>query len=281
VPTYAQLESERWWGREIVTAELDWLGDELCSRLRRPRAAAGSKGDNQHLSGAHRSQEWIRNSRYATNRTYTVQSGLNSTQVRHISGFDMVPGEWGSAQNQRLMIEQTRRLLAAMRGGRLDEVRELFGTTNGSTVTGWNNVTNSFASSDSSHLEHWHLSIDRRHCANRRLMERIVAIALGEDDEDMPTVDEIWAKRFAEYVDEDGNGIRDMRTVADILYATHRAALAAANPDRIVAGVLAGLGQLPNGVTVSDEQLERVVRRAIEDVNRAEVPAPRTPGPVG
>ena len=116
MPTYAQLESERWWGREIVTAELDWLGDVLCSRLRRPRAAAGSKGDNEHLNGAHRSQEWILNSRWATSRTYTVQSGLNATQLRHISGFDMVPGEWGSAQNRRLMIEQTGRLLAAMRG---------------------------------------------------------------------------------------------------------------------------------------------------------------------
>jgi hypothetical protein len=280
VPTYAQLESERWWGREIVTAELDWLGDVLCSRLRRPRAAAGSKGDNEHLSGSHRSQEWILNSRWATSRTYTVQSGLNATQLRHISGFDMVPGEWGSAQNRRLMIEQTGRLLAAMRAGRLDEVRQLFGTTNGSTVTGWNNVTNSFASSDSSHLDHWHLSLDRRQCANRGLMERIVAIALGEDD-DMPTVEEIWAKRFQEYVDEDGNRIRDLRTVADILFATHRAALAAANPDRIVAGVLAGLADLPNGVTVSEEQLARVVRRAIDDVDRGEVPAPREPGPVG
>jgi len=281
VPTYAQLESERWWGREVVTAELDWLGDTLCARLRRPRAAAGSKGDNAHLNGAHRSQEWILNSRYSTSRSYTVQGGLSATQLRHISGFDMVPGEWGSAQNRILMIAQTGRLLAAMRGGKLDEVRELFGTTNGSTVTGWNNVTNSFTSSDSSHLEHWHLSLDRRHCANRRLMERIVAIALGEDDDDMPTVDEIWAKRFAEYVDEDGNGRRDMRTVADILFATHRAALAAANPDRIVAGVLAGLRELPNGVTVSDEQLERVVRRAIGDVDRGDVPAPRQPGPVG
>jgi len=280
VLTYAQLESERWWGREVVTAELDWLGDTLCARLRRPRAAAGSKGDNAHLNGAHRSQEWILNSRFSTSRSYTVQSGLNATQVRHISGFDMVPGEWGSAQNRRLMIEQTGRLLAAMRAGRLDEVRELFGTVNGSTVTGWNNVTNSFASSDSSHLDHWHLSLDRRHCTNRPLMERIVAIALGED-EDMPTVDEIWGRQYREYIDEDRDGVREPRTMADILLATHRAAVTAANPDRIVAGVLAGLSEMPNGVTVTDEQLERVVRRAIDDADRGEVPAPRAPGPVG
>ena len=277
MPTYAQLESERWWGREVVTAELDWLGDELCSRLRRPRASAGSKGDNEHLNGAHRSQEWILNSRYCTSRSYTVQSGLNATQLRHISGFDMVPGEWGTSRNRTLMIAQTGRLLAAMRGGRLDEVRELYGTTNGSTVTGWNNVTNSFASSDSSHLEHWHLSLDRRHCANRALMERIVAIALGEDDDDMPTVDEIWGRQFREYIDEDHDGVREPRTMADILLATHKAAVTAANPDRIVAGVLAGLREMPNGITVTDEQLERVVRKAIEDVDRGSVPAPRTP----
>ena len=37
MPSYAQLEAEIWWGREIVTAELAWLGSELCRRTGRPR----------------------------------------------------------------------------------------------------------------------------------------------------------------------------------------------------------------------------------------------------
>ncbi len=50
----------------------------------------------------------------------------------------------------------------------------------------------------------------------------LVAAMLAGEDVDMPTVDEIWSKQFKEYVDEDGNRVRDERTVADILYATHR-----------------------------------------------------------
>jgi hypothetical protein len=45
---------------------------------------------------------------------------------------------------------------------------------------------------------------------------------LTKEDSDMPTVDEVWAKSFAEYVDENGNAVRDKRTVADVLYAAHR-----------------------------------------------------------
>jgi hypothetical protein len=44
VPTYAELQAEPWWGREIVTAELDYLGDELCRRTGRPRVAAPRSG---------------------------------------------------------------------------------------------------------------------------------------------------------------------------------------------------------------------------------------------
>lgn len=177
MPTYAQLQAESWWGREIVTPELDWLGDELCRRTRRPRAAAGTKGDSRHLRGSHRSQEWIEKSRYCTDRHYTVQSGLTDTQRRHVAGFDFNPG------SDAAMKALSRRIIAAMKAGRLDEVVEFFGTTDGRTVDGWDNRRNRKATSDSSHLWHWHLSIDRRHCADRRLMERIVAIALGEDDD--------------------------------------------------------------------------------------------------
>ena len=184
--TYAQLQAESWWGREVVTPEMDWLGDELCRRTKRPRGAAGTKGDNAHLKGSHRSQEWILKSRYCTSRTYTVQSGLTSAQARHVAGFDFTPG------SDSQMIAQCKRIYAAMRAGQLDEVREFYGNVNGDRVVdGWDNVRDRTASSDSSHLWHWHLGIDRRHCANRSLMERIVAVALGDPlEEDMPLTDD-------------------------------------------------------------------------------------------
>ncbi|MEV4384401.1 hypothetical protein AB0J68_01530 [Micromonospora sp. NPDC049580] len=192
--TSAQIQAESYWNREIVTPEIDWLGDELCRRTKRPRTAFGSKGNTAHLRGAHRSQEWIKRSRYSTNRTYTVQSGLTADQERHVAGLDFTPGEWGTARNRALMVEQTGRLMVAMKAGQLDEVTELFGTTNGRTVTGYNNRTNQAATSDDSHLDHWHLTIDRRHCRNKQLMERILRIALGlpTEDDDMTPEEHNW-----------------------------------------------------------------------------------------
>jgi hypothetical protein len=184
MPTYAQLQAESWWNREIVTPELDWLGDEICRRTGRPRVAAGSKGDNVHLNGAHRSQEWIERSRFCTSRTYTVQSGLTVQQQRHIAGFDFTPG------SDKAMIAQCKRLMAALRAGTLEEVREFYGNVDGDRIVdGWDNLRNRAASSDSSHLWHWHLSIDRRKLTDRKLMERILAVALGDqlpEEDDMP-----------------------------------------------------------------------------------------------
>lgn len=170
------IQAEYWWQREIVTVELDWLGDELCRRTGQPRTAAGTKGNTAHLNGGHRSQEWILRSLYCTNRSYTVQSGLTATQARHIAAFDFTPG------NVVDMIAQSRRLIAAMKAGFLDEVLAIYCNVDGDRIVdGWNNVLDRAATSDSSHLWHWHLTLDRRHMTNRALMERIVSIALGDD----------------------------------------------------------------------------------------------------
>lgn len=177
--TQSQFAADPWVRREVVTAELDWLGDELCRRTGRPRGAAGTKGDHRHLRGAHRSQEFIDRSPLCTNRTYTRQSGLTAEQSRHVAGFDFTPG------NTQDMIDQSRRLLAEVRSGRLEAVREIYCNVDGDRVVdGWDNVRDRAATSDSSHLWHWHLTLDRRRCADRSLMERILAIALGEPVEE-------------------------------------------------------------------------------------------------
>jgi len=173
--TIAQLTAEPWWNREIVTDELSWLGDELCRRTGRPADAAGDKGNTVHLRGSHRSQEWIKNSAYCTDRSYTVQSGLTAEQLRHVAGFDFTPG------SAEAMIAQCKRLMAALKSGQLEEVREFYGNVDGDQVVdGWNNLADRAATSDSSHLWHWHISFDRRQVHNRALMERIVHIALGD-----------------------------------------------------------------------------------------------------
>lgn len=258
---YAQLQAEPWWGREVVAPELDWLGDELTRRTGRPRTAAGTKGDNEHLSGSHRSQEWILNSRWATSRTYTVQSGLTVEQMRHIAGFDFVPGEWGSARNRKLMAEQTGRLIAAMRAGKLDGVREVYGTTDGRTVTGWDNVRNRTVTADLSHLDHWHAGFDRRRLTDRRLMERVLAVALGEED-DMPLTDEdvdkVWNERIVI------SPTRDMQ-------ARNAHALAvrySSNASKGIVGVLAGQAAIMAKLDGADEGTTRQVVRAELDRHR-------------
>jgi hypothetical protein len=190
MPTLAELRSEPWWDREIVTPEVRWLGAELCRRTGRPADAFGAKGNTAHLRGAHRSQEWLINSRWCTNRSYTVQAGLTGDQLRYIAGVDWTPG------NVEAMIAQSRRLMAAVKSGALEAVRELYCNVDGDKVVdGWDNVRDRAASSDSSHLWHWHLSLDRRRLRDGALMAQIVDIALGtwKGDGDMaqPSTSEV------------------------------------------------------------------------------------------
>lgn len=115
---------------------------------------------------------------------------------------------------------------------------------------------------DNPHDHHMHVSV--------------VASAIADNDtpweigDDMPGLEEyadkVWAKRAREYADEDHDGVQDARTVLDVLFATHRAALAAADPSRLARAVAE---QLPPGATVTDEQLERVLRKVLGSLDPA------------
>src|ERR1044071_1914133 len=177
--TLAQLEAEPWWGREIVTDQLRSLGVVLCSRTGRPGDAFGSKGNTSHLNGGHRSQEWIKNSDYCTNHNYTVQTGLTADQLRHIAACDFTPGSWGTTANRSLVAAQTRRLWDAAKRGELPGVTQIQGTLDGRNPTGLNVTSGSTTVPDSSHLDHWHLTFDRRRMLDAALMARIADTALG------------------------------------------------------------------------------------------------------
>lgn len=174
MPTYTQLRAEPWWGREIVPDPLRDLGRRLCAAYGRPPEAWGTKGDNLHVYGAHRSQEWILNSRYCTNRTYTVQSGLTALQARYIAAGDFNPG------STERMIEICGRLDQEVRAGRLEVVREWYGNLNGDErVDGYDNVRNRAATSDASHLWHLHMTFDRRLVADPAAMARVGDVLLS------------------------------------------------------------------------------------------------------
>lgn len=176
------ITSEIWWTREIVTAELDHLGDTLVSRTGRPATAFGAKGNTAHLRGGHRSQEWILNSEYVSPKgsTYTVQSGLTAEQLRHIAAADWTPGVWGTAANRALMVAITKRLVTAMRAGQLSGVREVIGTLDGKTVHG-ERADGSTFSADDSHLDHVHLTFDRRRMRDAALMAKVADLIVGDE----------------------------------------------------------------------------------------------------
>jgi hypothetical protein len=157
------------------------LGLQLLAAYGVGATAFGIKGNTAHLSGGHRSQEWLRNSAYCTNRTYTVQSGLTVTQARMCVAFDFTPGVWGTPDNRAKMIVLTRRLIDAQKAGQLDELDEVFGTLDGVRVTGWNNDSDSTITADSSHLDHIHGRFDRRYADDNTVVAKVAAIMLGDD----------------------------------------------------------------------------------------------------
>lgn len=174
MPTYAQLQAEQWWTREIVTPELAQFGAWVREHWRLSADAIGNKGNNVHLNGSHRSQEWILKSKWCTNRTYTVQAGLTAEQLRHIAGEDITPASTAD------MLTMSQRVDRATRAGQLEEVVAWYGNLNGDTrVDGYDNIRNVAATSDSSHLWHLHLSLDRRVLRDLNAMRRIFAVLTG------------------------------------------------------------------------------------------------------
>jgi hypothetical protein len=186
MPTIVQLRAEPWWDREVITPELHWLGDELCRRTGAAASSIGTKGDVSHLNGGHRSQEWIVNSDWCTNKRYTVQSGLSAEQLRHVAALDRTPGAWGTSANRARMVLETGRLVAAGKAGKLPGVTQIQGTLDGKTTFGINLPSLITTVPSDSHLDHWHLTFDRRHLRDAALMQRIVDVVLagpgGGDD---------------------------------------------------------------------------------------------------
>jgi len=148
MPTAEQVRAEIWWDREIVPASLDNLVDRLCAHYGVPRTYGGTKGNEAHLKGRHRSIEWALNSAYCRDRSYgTVDLRDRRGNWRHIRAFDL---KLPAAPLQALC----RRLDTAVRAGRLPQIAEWFGTFDGRTVVGW--FEGRPASSDDSHLGHLH-----------------------------------------------------------------------------------------------------------------------------
>lgn len=175
MPTYDQLDNEAAWRDEHAAPALAALAARL--RLHWPGAEIGIRGDNNHLSGYHRSRRWIKESSFCTNRTYSVsrtsgdRSGGNSNWA---CAIDL----GGIAQSELHLA--CKRLDAAVRAGRLEKITEWYGNFgDDGRVDGYDNISDRIASSDSSHLTHLHMSFDRGR-ANEDHSD-LLAILIGDD----------------------------------------------------------------------------------------------------
>jgi hypothetical protein len=191
MPTYAELEAEQWWARELVPVSIAGVGEALRRAYDLPADAIGVKGDRVHLSGGHRSPEWIVNSRYSTR-------GTGDGSLLCHDGAWLVPGHplWdGAKRNLRAldvtlgsvarMVEVCKRCDLALRENRLPAVRRFWGNVDGDQVVdGFDNLYDRATTSDSSHLWHLHLEWfpDLAHLDHAD----VIAALLGDD---MPLTD--------------------------------------------------------------------------------------------
>lgn len=148
---------------------------------------SGIVGDSAHKYGYHRARNELSGSDYST-RAPADQRGDGWAAAAIDIGF-------GPAEMKLV----TRRLIDSMKDPndhRSDCIREVFGTLDGKTVTGWNvypyaNGSTGATTSDSSHLWHVHTSIFREFTGNVDAMRGIASIINGEAVDDMPTAKEL------------------------------------------------------------------------------------------
>ena len=180
MPTYAELAREPWWPAEVEAPAHAQLNRQLRAHFGHTPAQTGSKGDNRHLRGRHRSRDWCLNSVFCTNRAY------GTTDPRDKRG----DGNWLRATDVGITGATLRgasaRLDALVRSGRVPGLAEWFGTIDGTTVTGWYEGRPS--SSDDSHLWHLHFGVWTEYANDTYLMGLLYTAITGVDDDmDMTT----------------------------------------------------------------------------------------------
>jgi hypothetical protein len=177
VATYVELASEEVWQAEYVTPAMDQLANRLRSFYGVGPALIGCKGDNNHLSGYHRSRRWTEESVYCTNRTYgntyPLDAAASTSLEDALRAYDI------QGMPDQVRWDFNHRLDAAVRAGMLPAVAQWWGTFDGQTVVGWSYGKPSVA--DSTHLFHTHISIWTGYVNNFQQMQLLGDIITGDD----------------------------------------------------------------------------------------------------
>jgi hypothetical protein len=181
MPTLLQLQSEPAWQAEFTPPSLRALRVRLAQHFAVPLANIGTRGNEFHLSGYHRSRRWIKQSAYCVSRTYSV----SRTPGDRSGGSDDAVSAMDITLPRAQLLGMCQRLDVAVRAGRLEKITEWYGNTDGDQrVDGYDNLSDRVASSDSSHLWHAHLSFDRGRVAEDHA--DLFAILTGVDDDMTP-----------------------------------------------------------------------------------------------
>jgi hypothetical protein len=260
MPTRAQLQSEAAWVDEFTPSSLNILAVRLAIFWDVPRESMGTKGNEAHLSGYHRSRRWIKGSRYAVSRTYSVsrtagdRAGGDSNAV---CALDYKP------KTLAQLVAACRRLDQATRAGRLEKITEWYGTFNGEKVVGFDNISNRAASSDPSHLWHGHLSFDRGRVDESHA--DVFEVLTGDDD--------MTPEQFADMLEDPGKtGARVRKALRHEMWG-RGTGLATASTVTAIAGKVdidpaeleAITGAVTAGVLASADELVAAVLAALPD----------------
>jgi len=179
--SYDILDNEAAWRDETEAPATAAFNARLRTRYGLSRSEGGSKGDNNHLKGRHRSRRWALESAYCTDRTYGTRDARDRTG----------DGDWLRATDIGISGAEhhavSRRLDAAVRAGQLPELAEWFGSFDGSTVVGW--FEGHTSSSDDSHLFHIHIGWWTQYADDAGFFDRLYEILTGDDmsEEDVIT----------------------------------------------------------------------------------------------
>jgi len=149
----------------------------------------GIKGDENHLSGYHRSRNTLVNVPGASGSgDYSIQNTLDTVNMswNDCSACDMTPHQWGSTENNQRMIDGTNRMYTAAKkyDPRIQQCREFAGTFDGVNVVRFRCDGGAIQSPfDSSHLEHWHISFWRSRVRwNHSGLFEVLTGSDGDDD---------------------------------------------------------------------------------------------------
>lgn len=171
--SYDELDNEAVWRAEYEPPPLARHNARLRARYSLTKSQCGSKGDNRHLKGRHRSYNWCTQSAYCTNPSYGTTAARDKRGPR-----DALRATDLGLSGPRLW-DACRRVDDAVRAGRLKGLAEWYGTFDGVTVVGWSNGRP--ASSDRSHLTHGHFGYWNDSVEDEAFFDELFDVITGDD----------------------------------------------------------------------------------------------------